>query len=148
MEKKLDGNYTRMLWAILNKSWRQHSIQDSYWKRWTIEKSSGRGSGISVLMVWHDDDDLYSTSLRKVLFKISWVYCLQFLLSSFFFIFLRWGIMYIIYIFRTIVLIFVAMFITTFWPLYAPAFFKWLECRTLPFISLTGVDCSSSMSHV
>ena len=24
MEKKLDGNYTRMLWAVLNKSWRQH----------------------------------------------------------------------------------------------------------------------------
>ena len=24
LEKKLDGNYTRMLWAILNKSWRQH----------------------------------------------------------------------------------------------------------------------------
>ena len=24
MEKKLDDNYTRMLWAILNKSWRQH----------------------------------------------------------------------------------------------------------------------------
>ena len=24
MEKKLDGNYTRMQWAILNKSWRQH----------------------------------------------------------------------------------------------------------------------------
>ena len=23
-EKKLDGNYTRMLWAILNQSWRQH----------------------------------------------------------------------------------------------------------------------------
>ena len=23
-KKKLDGNYTRMLWAILNKSWRQH----------------------------------------------------------------------------------------------------------------------------
>ena len=23
-EKKLDGNYTRMLWALLNKSWRQH----------------------------------------------------------------------------------------------------------------------------
>ena len=27
MEKKLDGNYTRMLWAILNKSWRQHLIK-------------------------------------------------------------------------------------------------------------------------
>ena len=24
MEKKLDGNYTRMLWAVMNKSWRQH----------------------------------------------------------------------------------------------------------------------------
>ena len=24
MEKKLDGNYTKMQWAILNKSWRQH----------------------------------------------------------------------------------------------------------------------------
>ena len=24
MENKLDGNYTRMLWAILNKFWRQH----------------------------------------------------------------------------------------------------------------------------
>ena len=24
LEKRLDGNYTRMLWAILKKSWRQH----------------------------------------------------------------------------------------------------------------------------
>ena len=27
MERKLDGNYTRMLWAILNKSWRQHATK-------------------------------------------------------------------------------------------------------------------------
>ena len=27
MEKKLDGDYSRMLWAILNKSWRQHSTK-------------------------------------------------------------------------------------------------------------------------
>ena len=27
LEKKLDGNYTRMLWAILNKSWWQHTPQ-------------------------------------------------------------------------------------------------------------------------
>ena len=27
MDKKLDGNYTRMLQAILNKSWRQHPIK-------------------------------------------------------------------------------------------------------------------------
>ena len=45
-------------------------------------------------------------------------------------IFRRWGIMYLINIFRTIVLVFVSMFITTFRPLYAPAFFRWLECRT------------------
>ena len=24
LEKKIDGNYSKMLWAILNKSWRQH----------------------------------------------------------------------------------------------------------------------------
>ena len=29
IEKKLDGNYTRMLWAILNKSWRQHPTNSS-----------------------------------------------------------------------------------------------------------------------
>ena len=40
-------------------------------------------------------------------------------------IFLRWGITYIIYIFRTIVLIFVSMFITTFRLLYTLAFFRW-----------------------
>ena len=27
MEKKLDGNCTSMLWAVLNKSWRQHPIK-------------------------------------------------------------------------------------------------------------------------
>ena len=27
LEKKLDGNYTRILWAILNNSWRQHSTK-------------------------------------------------------------------------------------------------------------------------
>ena len=42
-------------------------------------------------------------------------------------------LIYFIYIFRTIVLIFVAVFITTFRPLYSPAFFRWLECRTLYF---------------
>ena len=125
MEKKLDGNYTRMLRAILNKSWRQHptkqqlyghlppitktiqvrwtshaghcwrrkdkllshvllwtphmddqrqdvQLDPTYsnsvptrsvvlrtcWKQWTIEKSGERESGISVLMAWHDDDDV------------------------------------------------------------------------------------------
>ena len=127
LEKKLDDNYTRMLRAILNKSWRQHptrhqlyghlppitkklykldepntqdtageartnsSVMYSYGpphmakqkqddqlentyssylrirdvalntcqKRWMIGRSRERGSGISVLAEWHDDDDLY-----------------------------------------------------------------------------------------
>ena len=124
MEKKLDGNYTRMLRAILNKSWRQtpqsSSCMATYhtsrrpstldkpdmWdtagevrmgsygmyscrllhmgeqrqddqleptyssavpirdvalrtcrKQWTIGRGGERGSGISVLIVRHDDDD-------------------------------------------------------------------------------------------
>ena len=124
MEKKLDSKYTRMLQAILNKSWRQHPtrhplyghlppitktiqvrrtthaghswrswdelisdvllwtptygwakaddqrehtssnyvrIQDvalkSCQRRWTIERSVERGSGISVLAVRHHNDD-------------------------------------------------------------------------------------------
>ena len=124
LEKKLDGNYTRMLCAILNKSWRQHPtrhqlyghlppimktiqirwtrcagccwrsrdelisdvllwtphmavqkqddqhehtfsnyvrirdvVQKTCQRRWTIGKSGERGSGISVLPAWHDDDE-------------------------------------------------------------------------------------------
>ena len=53
-------------------------------------------------------------------------------------------IFFIIYILQTIVLIFVAMFITMFQLLYTLGFFRWLECRTWPFISHTRVDCSSS----
>ena len=30
LEKKLDGNYTRMLRAVLNKSWRQHPQDTNY----------------------------------------------------------------------------------------------------------------------
>ena len=115
LEKKLDGNYTRMLRAILNKSWKQHPTKQQLYshlphitktiqvrrirhaghcrrsldqlisgeplqlvdpftwptslnlytaamktcrKQWTIVRGSERGSGISVLMARHDDDDL------------------------------------------------------------------------------------------
>ena len=109
LEKKLDGNYTRMLCAVLNKSWWQHPtrhqlyghlppimktiqvrwarhaygpphmavqkqddqhehtfssyvrIRDvvlkTYQGRWTIGRSGERGSGISVLPAWYDDDE-------------------------------------------------------------------------------------------
>ena len=123
LEKKLDGNYTRMLRAILNKSWRQQPTKHQLYghlppitktiqvkrtrhaghcwrsrnelirnvllwtptygqakagrpartysssvkirdvalktcqRRWTIGRSGKRGSVISVLAVWHDDDN-------------------------------------------------------------------------------------------
>ena len=129
LEKKLDGNYTRMLRAILNKSWRQHPtkyqlyghlpsitktiqvrrtrhaghcwrsrdellsdvllwtphmagqkqddqlehifsnyvrIRDvalkTYRRQWTIGRSGERGSGISMLVAQHDDDEYISLS--------------------------------------------------------------------------------------
>ena len=114
LEKKLDGNYTRMLPAILNKPWRQlptrhqlyghlppitktiqvrrtrhaghcwrsrddqheHTfsnfvriwdvVQKTCQRRWTIGKSGERGSGISVLPARHDDDDINSKKVSKV----------------------------------------------------------------------------------
>ena len=124
LEKKLDSNYTRMLRAILNKSWWQHPTRHQLYghlppitktiqvrwtghaghswrsrdklisdvllltlhmaeqkqdnqlehtysiyvrirdvalktcqRRWTIGRSGERGSGISVLVAQHDDDD-------------------------------------------------------------------------------------------
>ena len=137
MGKKLDDNYTRMLRAILIKSWRQHPTKQQLYgnrppitktikvwltghaghcwrskdklindvllwtpshgrekagqprysnsvpirdvtlrtcrKQWTIEKGGERGSGMSVLISWHDDDDenylIVFTQIRSVSFK-------------------------------------------------------------------------------
>ena len=48
-------------------------IQDvgskTYRKRGTIEKGSGRGSGRSVLAVWHDDDDDDDDGDLHIVFK-------------------------------------------------------------------------------
>ena len=33
LEKKLDGNYARILWAILNKSWRQHPTKQQLYSQ-------------------------------------------------------------------------------------------------------------------
>ena len=132
LKKKLDGNYTRMLRAILNKSWQQHptrlrlyghlpSITKTIqvrrtrhaghcWRskdelisdvllwtpaygqakagrpartyiqqlydvtgcnpedlRWIKGRSSERGSGISMLAAWHDDDDDEIDELDKIM---------------------------------------------------------------------------------
>ena len=66
LEKKVDGNYTRMLWAILNKSWRQHPtrhqlyghlppIMKTIQVRWTRHAGHCRRSRdelISDVLLW------------------------------------------------------------------------------------------------
>ena len=39
MEKKLDGKYTRMLYAIFNKSWKQHSTKQQLYSHLSSHKS-------------------------------------------------------------------------------------------------------------
>ena len=43
---------------------RQEIALKSNWKQWTIEKGGGRGSGRSVLMSRHDDDEARTVSGR------------------------------------------------------------------------------------
>ena len=66
MEKKLDGNYTRMLQAMLDKSWRRHPTKQSLychlllitktiqvrWTRYTGHCWRSRDELISNLLLW------------------------------------------------------------------------------------------------
>ena len=64
LEKKLDGNYTRMLRAILNKSWRQHPTKHQLYGHLppitkTIQVKRTRHAG----HCWRSRDDLISDVL-------------------------------------------------------------------------------------
>ena len=64
LEKKLDGNYTRMLRAILNKSWRQHSTRHQLYGHLspitkTIQARRARHAG----HCWRSRDELISDVL-------------------------------------------------------------------------------------
>ena len=64
LEKKLDGNYTRMLRAILNKSWRQHPTRHQLYSHLppitkTIQVRRTRHAGHS----WRSKDELISDVL-------------------------------------------------------------------------------------
>ena len=64
LEKKLDGNYTRMLRAILNKSWRQHSTRHQLYGHLppitkTIQVRQTRHAG----HYWRSRDELISDVL-------------------------------------------------------------------------------------
>ena len=64
MEKKLDGNYTRMLRAILNKSWRQHPTkQQLYGHQPPIMKSIKIRRTRHVAHCWRSRDELISDVL-------------------------------------------------------------------------------------
>ena len=65
MKKKLDGNYTRMLRAILNKSWRQHHTKLQLYGHLlpitkTIKVRQTRHAGHS----WRSGEELISDVLR------------------------------------------------------------------------------------
>ena len=64
LEKKLDDNYTRMLWAILNKSWQQHPTRRQLYGRLppitkTIQARRTRHAG----HCWRSKDELVSDVL-------------------------------------------------------------------------------------
>ena len=68
LEKKLDGNYSRMLRAILNKSWQQHPTRHQIYGhlppiRKTIQARRTRHAG----HYWRSRDELISDVLRWTL---------------------------------------------------------------------------------
>ena len=67
MEKKLDGNYTRILQAILNKSWRQHPTkQQLYGHLPPITKTIKIWRIRHVGHCWRSRDELISDVLRWI----------------------------------------------------------------------------------
>ena len=61
LEKKLDGNYTRMLRAILNKSWRQHPIRHQlYGHQPPITKTIQARRTTPTGHCWRSKDELIS----------------------------------------------------------------------------------------
>ena len=64
MEKKLDGNYTRMLQAVLNKSWRQHPTKEQlYGHLLPIMKTIQIRQTRYVEHCWKSKDELISNVL-------------------------------------------------------------------------------------
>ena len=65
IEKKLDSNYTKMLWAVLNKSWRQHPTKQQLYGHLppimkTIKVRWSRHAG----HYWRSKEELISNILQ------------------------------------------------------------------------------------
>ena len=67
IEKKLDGNCTRMLWAILNKSWKQQSTkQQLYGHLPPISKTIKISQTRDAWQCWRSKDELIRPLLADV----------------------------------------------------------------------------------
>ena len=82
LEKKLDGNYTRMLRAILNKSWRQHPTRHQLYGHLspitkTIQVRRTRHAG----HCWRSRDELIRDVLFWTLYTDNQFYLKQFNLA-------------------------------------------------------------------
>ena len=61
MEKRLDGNYTRMLWTVLNKYWRQHPTKQQLYSHLpTITKTIQVRQTRHARHCWRSKDELIS----------------------------------------------------------------------------------------
>ena len=68
LEKKLDGNYTRMLRAILNKSWHQHPTRHQlYGHLPTITKTIQARRTRHARHCWRSKDELVSDTIYQPL---------------------------------------------------------------------------------
>ena len=64
VEKRLDGNYTRMLWTILKKSWKQHLTKEQlYSHQPAISKTIQIRQTIHVQHCWRSKDEPMSNIL-------------------------------------------------------------------------------------
>ena len=172
LEKKLDGNYTRMVRAILNKSWRQHPTRHQLYDHLppitkTIQVRRTRHAG----HYWRSRDELISDVLlwtpthgRTKAGRPARTYIQQLCEDK--------GCCpedlpeamndreewrewrdFIIKGSRTIIFIFIVIS-ATFRPICPPAFVRCLsntgtysELRTTSFVESTRVACSNSVSH-
>ena len=57
LEKKLDGNYTRMLSTVLNKSWKQHSTKLAV-RPYNFHLTNHPRGTIQVEYSWRNKDEL------------------------------------------------------------------------------------------
>ena len=70
--KKLDGNYTRMLLAILNKSWRQHPTKHQLYSHLPpIKKTIQVGRTRHARHCWRSRDELISDVLLCVIYSFA-----------------------------------------------------------------------------